>query len=325
MSLSPLHPLVSMLYQDMRLPLIAAPMFIIANADTVVAQCSSGIIGSMPALNARTTEAFAQTLQAITKRLADFKAQHPQAKVAPYAINQIVHASNPRLQDDMAVCAQYKVPLIITSLSAPTQVVQAAHAWGGKVFHDVISVRHAEKALEAGVDGLIVVANGAGGHAGTLNPFALLAEIRRFYDGPVALSGAIATGAGILGARAAGADFAYVGTRFIATEEANASAAYKDMLLQSSAKDIVYTPYFTGVAGNYLMQSVVNAGIDPVQLQQADKSKMDFANSGAKAWKDIWGAGQGVGSIDAVLPTTALVEQLANEYAQAKARWQEGI
>lgn len=309
---TPLPPLVKQLYSHMRLPVIAAPMFIVANPALVLAQCNHGIIGSMPALNARTNDQLDEYLAQITENLS------PTA--APYAINQIVHHSNSRLEQDMALCEEYRTPLLITSLSAPADVAKAAHAWGGKVFHDVISIRHAEKALEAGVDGLILVCNGAGGHAGTINPFALVSEIRRFYDGPIALSGAISTGAGILGALAAGADFAYIGTRFIATTEANASQAYKQMIIQSTAKDIVYTPYITGVHGNYLLQSIINAGIDPSVLSQGDKSKMNFDEKvkGGKAWKDIWGAGQGVGCIQEVLPTAELIDKLEKEYQLAK-------
>ncbi|WP_159990296.1 NAD(P)H-dependent flavin oxidoreductase [Pelistega ratti] len=317
------HTIVKKLYSSMRLPVIGAPMFIVANPQLIIAQCCNGIIGSMPALNARTTEQLDEQLAQITEALSTSTA--PQT--APYAINQIVHPSNSRLEKDIALCEKYKTPIIITSLSAPAEVAQAIHKWGGIVLHDVISIRHAEKALEAGVDGLILVANGAGGHAGTLNPFALTSEIRRFYHGPVALSGAISTGAGILAARAIGADFAYIGTRFIATTEANASPEYKEMLIQSSAKDITYTPYFTGVAGNYLSQSIINAGIDPNVLHQADKHKMNFGDNvhHAKAWKDIWGAGQGVGSIDHIMPTADLISQLETEYQQAKAYLSEGI
>lgn len=317
------HSIVKQLYQKMTLPVIGAPMFIVANPKLVLAQCTNGIIGSMPALNARTTEQLDEQLAEISSGLATSTATN----TAPYAINQIVHASNTRLEKDILVCEKYKTPILITSLSAPSDIAKAVHAWGGIVFHDVISVRHAEKALEAGVDGLILVCNGAGGHAGTLNPFALISEIRRFYTGPIALSGAISTGAGILAARAAGADFAYIGTRFIATTEANASDEYKQMLVQASAKDIIYTPYFTGVSGNYLAQSIINAGIDPTELNAADKSKMNFGENvhGAKAWKDIWGAGQGVGSIDSILPTAKLIAQLETEYQIAKQHLLEGI
>ena len=239
---------------------------------------------------------------------------------APFAVNQIIHPSNERLEHDMALCVKHEVPLIITSLSAPTQIVPHVHAYGGKVFHDVISVRHAEKALEAGVDGLILVCAGAGGHAGTLSPFALVGEIRKFYDGPIALSGSITNGQAILAAQAMGADFAYIGTRFIATNEANAVEAYKQAILDSAAKDVVYTPYFTGVHGNYLMKSIVAAGLDPANLPEKDKTSMSFGGSrDAKAWKDIWGAGQGVGTIDDVLPTAELVARLKQEYRSAKA------
>lgn len=310
------HPIVEKLYANMTLPVIGAPMFIVANPKLILAQCTHGIIGSMPALNARTTEQLDEQLAEITAGLKTSVSP----KTAPYAINQIVHASNTRLEKDMVLCEKYQTPILITSLSAPADIAKAAHAWGGIVFHDVISVRHAEKALEAGVDGLILVCNGAGGHAGTINPFALVSEIRRFYNGPIALSGAISTGAGILGARAAGADFAYMGTRFIATTEANASDEYKNMLLQASAKDIIYTPYFTGVSGNYLVQSIINAGINPEELNKADKTKMNFGENvhGAKAWKDIWGAGQGVGTIDKIMSTAELITQLQAEYKAAR-------
>lgn len=310
------HPIVQKFYEAMEIPVIGAPLFIIANPRLIIQQCQSGIIGAMPALNARSTEELDSVLAEITDTLA----ASTTPKVSPYAINQIVHHSNARLDKDIALCEKYKTPLLITSLSAPSDIAKAVHQWGGLVFHDVISIRHAEKALEAGVDGLILVCNGAGGHAGTLNPFALLSEVRQFYQGPIALSGAISTGAGILGARAAGADFAYIGTRFIATTEANANSDYKNMLIAANAKDIVYTPYFTGVAGNYLAQSILNAGIQPEELSKGDKSKMNFSEKAqnTKVWKDIWGAGQGVGCIHSILPTSQLVQQLKREYEAAK-------
>lgn len=302
------------LNKNLRLPVICAPMFIISNPDLVIAQCRSGIIGSFPALNARPKELLDAWLTRIKAELA----ADPLA--APFAVNQIIHPSNERLESDMALCVKHEVPLIITSLSAPTAIVPYVHAYGGKVFHDVISVRHAEKALEAGVDGLILVCAGAGGHAGTLSPFALVGEIRKFYDGPIALSGAITNGQSILAAQAMGADFAYIGTRFIATSEANAVDAYKQAIIDSAARDVVYTPYFTGVHGNYLARSIVAAGLDPANLPDKDKSAMNFgAAAGAKAWKDIWGAGQGVGTIGEVLPAAELVERMQQEYRGAKA------
>lgn len=306
-------PIPDSLNKNLTLPVICAPMFIISNPDLVIAQCKSGIIGSFPALNARPKELLDEWLTRIKSELA----ADPNA--APFAVNQIIHPSNERLEHDMALCVKHEVPLIITSLSAPTQIVPHVHAYGGKVFHDVISVRHAEKALEAGVDGLILVCAGAGGHAGTLSPFALVGEIRKFYDGPIALSGAISTGQNILAAQALGADFAYIGTRFIATREANAVDAYKQAIIESAAKDVVYTPYFTGVHGNYLKKSIVAAGLDPDDLPVKDKTAMSFGSSrDAKAWRDIWGAGQGVGSIDAVLPAAELIAQMKQEYLAAK-------
>ena len=307
-------PIPASLNRGLRLPVICAPMFIVSNPDLVIAQCKGGVIGSFPALNARPADVLDEWLTRIKAALAD----DPEA--APFAVNQIIHQSNERLEHDMALCVKHEVPLIITSLRAPNEIVPHVHAYGGKVFHDVISVRHAEKALEAGVDGLILVCAGAGGHAGTLSPFALVGEIRRFYDGPIALSGAITNGQAILAAQAMGADFAYVGTRFIATEEANAQATYKQCIVDSAAADVVYTPYFTGVHGNYLKKSIEAAGLDPENLPVKDKSAMDFgAAAGAKAWKDIWGAGQGVGTIEDVLPASALIARLRQEYRDAKA------
>lgn len=301
------------LNQNLALPVICAPMFIISNPDLVIAQCKGGVIGSFPALNARPKDLLDEWLTRIKAELA----ADPNA--APFAVNQIIHPSNERLEHDMALCVKHEVPLIITSLSAPTQIVPHVHAYGGKVFHDVISVRHAEKALEAGVDGLILVCAGAGGHAGTLSPFALVGEIRKFYDGPIALSGSITNGQAILAAQAMGADFAYIGTRFIATQEANAVEAYKQAIVDSAAKDVVYTPYFTGVHGNYLTRSIVAAGLDPANLPVKDKTAMSFGGArDAKAWKDIWGAGQGVGTIDDVLPAGELITRLQQEYRSAK-------
>jgi nitronate monooxygenase len=306
-------PIPQSLNRNLALPVICAPMFIVSNPDLVIAQCKSGLIGSFPALNARPMEVLDEWLTRIKTELA----ADPNA--APFAVNQIIHPSNERLEHDMALCVKHEVPLIITSLSAPTQIVPPVHAYGGKVFHDVISVRHAEKALEAGVDGLILVCAGAGGHAGTLSPFALVGEIRKFYDGPIALSGAITNGSAILAAQAMGADFAYIGTRFIATKEANAAEAYKQAIVDSAAKDVVYTPYFTGVHGNYLSRSIVAAGLDPANLPEKDKTSMNFGGAtAAKAWKDIWGAGQGVGTIDDVMPTADLVARLKQEYRAAR-------
>ncbi len=306
-------PIPVSLNRNLKLPVICAPMFIVSNPDLVIAQCKGGLIGSFPALNARPKELLDEWLTRIKMELA----ADPNA--APFAVNQIIHQSNERLDHDMDLCVKHRVPLIITSLRAPNEIVPRVHDYGGQVFHDVISVRHAEKALEAGVDGLILVCAGAGGHAGTLSPFALVGEIRKFYNGPIALSGAIASGSAILAAQAMGADFAYIGTRFIATEEAHAVDAYKQAILDSSAADVVYTPYFTGVHGNYLKKSIVAAGLDPDNLPVKDKTAMSFGSSrDAKAWKDIWGAGQGVGNIDAVLPTAELIARLRQEYRTAK-------
>lgn len=317
---SPSHPLVADLYRQMRLPVICSPMFIVSNPDLVIAQCTSGVMGAFPALNARPQTLLADWLDEVDAGLAAHRQAHPHAIVAPYAVNQIIHPSNDRLDQDLADCARHRVPYLITSLRAPGDLVADVHAWGGKVLHDVTTIRHAEKALEAGVDGLILVAAGAGGHAGTLSPFALLSEIRRFYDGPIALSGAIANGAGVLAAQAMGADFAYIGTRFIASAEANASPEYKTALVQASAGDILYTPFFTGIPGNYLKSSIVNAGLDPANLPTPTAGTSNFGSSRAKPWKDIWGAGQGVGSITEVLPAAEIVAQLHAEYCAAQAR-----
>jgi nitronate monooxygenase len=277
----------------------------------------AGVVGSFPALNARPKEQLDDWLAEITETLATARTKGPQRRIAPYAVNQIVHASNDRLDHDMNMCEKHKTPMLITSLRAPGDVVKQAHSWGGIVFHDVISVRHAEKALEAGVDGLILVCAGAGGHAGTLSPFALVREVRRFYNGPIALSGSIAHGSSILAAQAMGADFAYMGTRFIATQEARAVDAYKDAIVNSTAQDIVYSSLFTGIHGNYLKSSVKAAGLDPDNLPSADKTAMNFGGNAVKAWKDIWGSGQGVGQMDDVPTTAALVERLQAEYREA--------
>ena len=305
--------------KNMSLPVIGSPLFIVSNPDLVIAQCKAGVVGSFPALNARPAELLEQWLTRIDTELADHKAANPQAEVAPYAVNQIIHTSNDRLGHDIDVCARHKVPVIITSLSAPTEIVPRVHDWGGVVFHDVINVRHARKAIEAGVDGLILVCAGAGGHAGTQSPFALVHEVRKFWDGPIALSGAIATGRAVLAARALGADFAYVGTRFIATKEANADQRYKDMIVASGAEDIFYTPYFTGVHGNYLTRSIVDSGLDPNNLPARDKTSMSFGSGTIKAWRDVWGAGQGVGAIDEVLPAGEVVARMRREYQEARA------
>ena len=308
--------------QHLRLPVICAPMFIVSNPALVVAQCKSGIVGSFPALNARCDGALNEWLTAIKAELAADKAAggHP----APFAVNQIVHPSNNRLAEDIGVCLAHQVPVFITSLQAPPkELVDGAHAYGGIVLHDVINVRHAKKAIEAGVDGLILVAAGAGGHAGMLSPFALVGEIRKFYDGLIVLSGSIATGDAILGAQAMGADLAYMGTRFICTTEANADAAYKQGIIDAAANDVIYTNLFTGVHGNYLRQSIAAAGLDPDDLPVADKTKMNFGsggNSAAKAWKDIWGVGQGVGLIDDAPSTAELVNHLEREYQAARMR-----
>ena len=308
-------PVPAALRKGLALPTICAPMFIVSNPDLVIAQCRGGLIGAFPALNARPPELLDAWLTRIRAELAD----GPEA--AAFAVNQIVHQSNERLEHDMALCVKHEVPLIITSLRAPDAIVPRVHAYGGLVFHDVISVRHAEKALEAGVDGLILVCAGAGGHAGTLSPFALVGEIRKFYAGPIVLSGAITSGSAILAAQAMGADFAYIGTRFIATREANAQEAYKQCLVDSAAVDVVYTPYFTGVHGNYLRKSIEAAGLDPENLPVKDKDAMDFGSAAgaAKAWKDIWGAGQGVGTIDDIPPVADLIARMKQEYRAAKA------
>ncbi len=315
-------PLPAVLEGRLALPVIGSPLFIVSSPDLVIAQCQAGIVGAFPALNARPADQLEVWISRIERELAAFAAANPGRKVAPFAVNQIAHHSNDRLAQDMEVCVRHQVPIIITSLRAPREVVMAAHSYGGIVLHDVTNIRHAEKALEEGVDGLILVCAGAGGHAGTLSPFALLPEVRRFYDGPIALSGAIASGRAILSAQALGADLAYIGTRFIATKEANADPRYKDMLITSSAKDIVYTPLFTGVPGNYLKPSIRAAGLDPDNLPTADKNKMNFGSGGsmkAKAWRDIWGAGQGLGSIEDAPLVSDVVNRLEREYAAARA------
>jgi nitronate monooxygenase len=312
------HALAARLRAQLSLPVIGAPMFIVSGPELVVAQCTSGVIGSFPALNARPKEQLDEWLTRIRAALDAHRAAHPDARVAPFAVNQIIHASNDRLDHDLDLCVKHRVPIVITSLRAPSGVVEPVHRYGGLVFHDVVSVRHAAKALEAGVDGLILVCAGAGGHAGTLSPFALLPEVRRLHPGPLALAGAITSGRAVLAVRALGADFAYVGTRFIATVEANAPDRYKEMIVGSSAADVVYTPSFTGVHGNYLRPSIVAAGLDPDRLPHADKSSTNFGSTRVKAWKDVWGAGQGVGTIDDVPPVRDLVARLAREYEEAR-------
>ena len=303
------------------LPVIGAPLFIVSNPKLVIEQCKAGIVGSMPALNARPAEQLEEWLAEITEALAAYDRSHPGTPAAPFAINQIVHRSNDRLEHDMAVCARYKVPVVITSLGARTDVNDAVHGWGGVVLHDVINNAFARKAVEKGADGLVLVAAGAGGHAGVKSPFALVQEVREWFTGPVALSGAIATGDAVLAAQAMGADLAYVGSAFIATDEARASDAYKQAIVAATSDDIVYSSYFTGVHGNYLRASIVAAGLDPDHLPDADASKMNFAAGGAaKAWKDIWGCGQGIAAVRAIVPARELVARLAREYASARRR-----
>ncbi|GAB1435299.1 nitronate monooxygenase family protein [Sphaerotilus sulfidivorans] len=312
----PLPPVLARL----PLPIIGSPLFIISNPKLVIAQCQAGVVGSMPALNARPASQLDEWLAEITETLAAYDAAHPDAPSAPFAINQIVHRSNDRLEHDMALCAKYKVPIIITSLGARTDVNDAVHGWGGVVLHDIINNAFARKAIEKGADGLIAVAAGAGGHAGTKSPFALIQEIRQWFDGPLALSGSIASGGAVLAAQAMGADFAYIGSAFIATDEARASEAYKQCIVDSNSDDIVYSSLFTGVHGNYLKPSIRAAGLDPDQLPESDPSAMNFGGDAKKAWKDIWGCGQGIGAIDAVVPAVERVARLRREYEAARAR-----
>jgi nitronate monooxygenase len=314
--------LPTLLKDSLSLPAIGAPMFIVSGPELVLAQCKAGIVGSFPALNARPAAVLDEWLTRIKRELAAFRAANPGRKVAPFAVNQIVHMSNDRLLHDVDVCAKHEVPIIITSLRAPREVVDRVHAYGGIVLHDVTTIRHAKKALDEGVDGLILVCAGAGGHAGMLSPLALVHEVRRFYNGTVVLSGAITHGASILAAKALGADLAYVGTRFIASAEANAQPGYKQMLVDGTASDIVYTSYFSGVHGNYLKPSVRAAGLDPDNLPVGDKSKMSFASDRErpKVWKDIWSAGQGLGLIDDVPPVAEIVARLRREYDEARER-----
>ena len=301
-------------------PVIGSPLFIISNPKLVIAQCIAGVVGSMPALNARPASQLDEWLSEITEGLAAYNKAHPDQPAAPFAINQIVHKSNARLEHDMAMCVKYKVPIIITSLGAREEINQAAHSYGGVVLHDIINNKFAHKAIEKGADGLVAVAAGAGGHAGVKSPFALVQEIRQWFDGPLALSGSIASGQAILAALAMGADFAYIGSAFIATEEARAADDYKQCIVDSNSDDIIYSNLFTGVHGNYLAPSVRNAGMDPDNLPQSDPSKMDFGGDKSKAWKDIWGCGQGIGAITKVQSTADLVAQFKREFAQAKAK-----
>ena len=301
-------------------PVIGAPLFIISNPDLVIAQCAAGVVGSFPALNARPAPMLDDWIQRIQDALADWDSRHPDRPSAPFAVNQIVHRSNARLEHDLAVCVRHKVPIVITSLGARPELNEAVHSYGGLVLHDIINDRFARKAIEKGADGLIAVAAGAGGHAGTLSPFALIQEIRAWFDGPVALSGSIATGSAVLAALAMGADLAYVGSAFIATVEANAAEAYKMAIVEGTADSIVYTNLIAGVHGNYLRPSLLAAGLDPDNLPQSNPSAMDFGSEKQKAWKDIWGSGQGIGAIGNVVPAAELVARLVREYAAARAR-----
>ncbi len=307
----------------LRLPVIGSPLFIISNPDMVIAQCKAGIIGSFPALNARPGPVLEEWLKRIVGELGEHDAKHPDRLSAPFAVNQIVHKSNDRLQHDVDMCEKYKVPVIITSLGAQESLNKAIHSYGGLVLHDVINQKFAHKAIEKGADGLILVAAGAGGHAGVQSPFAFVRETREWFDGPIALSGSIATGEAVLAAQAMGADFGYIGSAFIATKEANASDVHKQAIVDAAAEDIVYTNLFTGVHGNYLRPSIINAGLDPDNLPVSDPSKMNFGSGGntkAKAWKDIWGSGQGIGAVKAVVPVAEMVDRLEREYLAARKR-----
>lgn len=306
--------------QSLTLPVIASPLFIVSHPQLVIEQCKAGVVGSMPALNARPAEQLDAWLTEITEALKVHDRLHPERPSAPFAINQIVHKSNDRLAHDMAVCARHRVPIVITSLGARADVNEAVHGWGGVVLHDVINNAFARKAIDKGADGLIAVAAGAGGHAGAKSPFALIQEIREWFDGPLVLGGAIATGGAVLAAQAMGADLAYVGSAFIATEEARASAAYKQMIVDSTSDDIVNSRLFTGVHGNYLKGSIIAAGLNPDRLDEAAAVEMDFAAADAKAWKDIWGSGQGIGAVKALVPVRELVQRLCDEYEAARRR-----
>lgn len=305
----------------LRLPVICSPLFIISNPDLTIAQCKAGVVGSFPSLNARPLSQLDEWLARITEELAAWDREHPDQPSAPFAVNQIVHKTNDRLEKDLELCEKYKVPMVITSLGAREELNQAVHGWGGTVMHDIINDRFARKAIEKGADGLIAVASGAGGHAGQLSPFALIQEIRQWFDGPLALSGSIASGSSVLAAQAMGADLAYIGSMFIASEEANADQAYKQMIVDSKATDIVYSNLFTGVHGNYLAPSIAKAGLDPANLPESDPSAMNFGSGGsskAKAWKDIWGCGQGIGAIKTRMSTAEYVDQLEREYNGAR-------
>jgi nitronate monooxygenase len=309
--------------QGLRIPVIGSPLFIVSNPKLVIAQCTSGIVGSFPSLNARPAELLDEWLHEITEALATWNRDHPERPAAPFAVNQIVHRSNDRFEHDMQVCAKWKVPIVITSLGARVELNEAVHSWGGITLHDVIDDRFARKAIEKGADGIIAVAAGAGGHAGRWSPFALVQEIRQWFDGPLVLSGAIATGGAVLATEAAGADLAYVGSPFIATEEANASDDYKQSIVDSGAADIIYSDLFTGVHGNYLRSSIANAGLDPDNLDAGNLDTMKFGSGGSsksKAWKDIWGSGQGIGAVDRVRPAAEFIDLLVEQYVAAKAR-----
>jgi nitronate monooxygenase len=309
--------------ETLRLPVIASPLFIISNPDLVIAQCKSGIVGSFPALNARPGPVLEEWLEKITTELAQYNKENPDKPAAPFAVNQIVHKSNDRLQHDLDLCVKYKVPIIITSLGANVELNEAIHSYGGVVLHDVINAHFARKAIEKGADGLIAIAAGGGGHAGTLSPFALIQEIREFFDGPLVLGSSISTGGAILAAQAAGADLAYIGSAFISTDEANAVDAYKNCIVESNADDIVYSNLFTGVHGNYLAPSIRDAGLDPENLPESDPSAMSFGsggNSSSKAWKDIWGCGQGIGAIKKRVPAAEYVALLKEQYAEVLAK-----
>ncbi|MDP3895199.1 MAG: nitronate monooxygenase family protein [Mesorhizobium sp.] len=312
--------LPEILKKNLRIPVVAAPLFIISHPPLVLAQCKAGVVGSFPALNARPEAQLDEWLAEISEELASHNAANPDRPAAPFAVNQIVHKSNARLQHDLEMCVKYKVPVVITSLGAVPEVNEAVHSYGGIVLHDIIHDRHARKAIEKGADGLIAVATGAGGHAGTLSPFALIQEIRQWFDGPLLLSGAIANGGAVLAAQAMGADLAYIGSPFIATTEARAADEYKQMIVDSKAADIVYSNLFTGIHGNYLKGSIEAQGMDPANLPVSDPSKMSFANTDAKAWKHIWGCGQGIGAVTKIVPTAELVDRLAREYGEAKVR-----
>ncbi|MDJ0878692.1 MAG: nitronate monooxygenase family protein [Halieaceae bacterium] len=310
-------------FDTLRLPVVGAPLFIISTPDLVIAQCKAGIVGSFPALNARPAHVLDEWLERITTELAEYDAAHPEAPSAPFAVNQIVHGSNDRLEHDLEMCVKYKVPIVITSLGAKEHVNEAIHSYGGIVLHDIINNRFAKKAIEKGADGLIAVAAGAGGHAGVQSPFALVQEIREWFDGPLLLSGSIANGSAVLGAQAMGADLGYIGSAFIATEEANAEQAYKQSIVDNAASDIVYTNLFTGVHGNYLRPSIETAGLDPDNLPESDPSAMNFGSGGnqdKKAWKDIWGCGQGIGAVKSVDKVADVVSRMQDEYAAAQAR-----